>query len=786
LKYSVILFLLLCEFTFGQIPGYPKFAGTRNFPTVYTLSYTLSADANAADVTAQVINTGSLINETGSPTPTVLVSGILWGNAPPTINDGFSSKTTDGRIDGQPFTTTISQFPEEGTIYIVAYATTAAGTFYGKVLTISQDVVRSPYTSKIWMDRNVGATVLPQSATAPSSQDSASMGGLYQWGRKSDGHQIVLPRNSTLSNAIFYSGTNSVRQSNWAVVSDKFYTYTGGSPASDWLTVTRNTLWQGLNGENNPCPAGFRVPTVTEFTNETTNFTQTTNGAFTSFLRLPATGYRNYDGTQGSYIGYNQGRYWTSSINGTGSYYLLFTSTGISSSGTGTGRIMGYAVRCIKGEATSGGSAVISGFTEGSLTGNLIIDEPASGVTKTIIANVTTAGSYNISTLPINNNGVVFSGSGTFTSTGNNKSITLKATGTPNSQGSEGLWTYYSNTEPQFAFNVTIGGDPSTNGTAIVTGYTSISSQGELFPSEDPTLSNVTQTIRANVTKTGTYYLKTTTNNGTTFTANGTFTNTGNNDITLVATGTPISSGDYSFTTNTNPSVSFTRESLQISTRGKAVVSGYTKGQAILDQTPGIKQTINANVTTAGTYNITTNIINGSRFAGTGTFTNTGNNSVTLTLTPTPTNYNGVYTFSLNTTPSATFSITNNSSSGGTALITWDGVSQLGLTTAQTTENNRNIVRLTEASTYSPPFIQYIAVNVTQIGTYNIETFGNRTNEGNTLRLVGSGTFTTTGVQTIPLYYYGAAINYNGDPVGHYFYLPNESNFQLYIIRNSQ
>ena len=992
MKYSVILFLFLCEFTFGQIPGYPKFVGTRNFPTVYTLSYTLSADASSADVTAQVINTGSIINETGSPTPTTLVSGILWGNTPPSIDDLVSSKTTDGRTDGQPFTSTISQFPEEGTIYIIAYATTAAGTFYGKLLTIAQDVVRSPYTSKIWMDRNLGATALPQAQTAPSSSDSASMGWLYQWGRKSDGHQIVLPR----SGSIFYSGTNPTRQNNWAVVSDKFYTYSGGSPADNWLLATRNTLWQGLNGENNPCPAGFRVPTVTEFTNETTNFTQSMNGAFTSFLRLPPTGYRNYTGLQASYTGYNHGRYWTSSINGTGAYYLVFNHSPayIDMSGTSNGRIMGYAVRCIKGEATSGGSAVISGFTEGSLTGNLTIDEPASGVTKTMFANVTTAGSYSIKTLPFNNNGVIFSGSGTFTSTGNNKSITLTATGTPNSQGSEGLWTYYSNTEPQFAFNATIGGDPSTNGTAIVTDYTSISSQGELFPSEDPTLSNVTQTIRANVTKTGTYFLKTTTTNGTTFTANGTFTNTGNNDITLVATGTPISAGtytftlnttpannfnrqvytiepstngaaivsgytsisswgelftseapnatqtiranvtrtgsyflstitnngitfiangtftstgnnditlvatgtpisagtytftlnttpannfnrqvyllqdpstnskaivsgytsisssgaiyksvavsnvtqtiranvtktgtynlstntinglkfagegifyetgnnditltatgtassfgNYTFTTNTNPSVSFTRESGQISSGGAAVVSGYTNGQARLDQTPGIKQTINANVTTAGTYNITTNIISGSRFAGTGTFTSTGNNSVTLTLTPTPTSYNGVYTFNLNTTPTATFSITNNSSSGGSALITWNGVSQSGLTTAQTTENNRNIVRLTEASTYSPPFIQYIAVNVTQIGTYNIETISNRNAAGHTLRLVGSGTFTTTGVQTIPLYYYGIALNNNGNPLNHYFYLPNESNFQLYIIRNSQ
>ena len=883
--------MLLCEFTFGQIPGFPKFVGTRNFPTVYTVSYTLLGDASSADVTAQVINTGSIINETGSPTPTTLVSGLLWGNSPPFITDGVSRKTTDGRIDGQPFITTISQLPEEGVIYIVAYATTAVKTYYGKVLTISQDVVRSPYTNKLWMDRNVGATSLPQSATVPSSQDSTSMGGLYQWGRNSDGHQIVLPRSGTVTPFTFYSGTNATRQSDWAVVSDKFYTKSSDNFA-DWLLTSRNTLWQGLKGENNPCPTGFRVPTVTEFTNETNNFPQNMNGAFTSFLRLPATGYRDSDGKPGSYVGYNLGRYWTSSVNGTtGANYLLFTNVGILSSNTSNGRILGHAVRCIKGEATSGGSAVISGLSEGSSTGSLYIDQPASGVTKTMYANVTTAGSYKITTSIISNNGVVLSASGTFTSTGNNQPITFTATGTPIDQNAQGQWTYYTNTDPQFALNLPILREPSTNGVSIVSGYTSISSQGELFTSE----ASATQTIRANVTKIGTYYLSTITNNGINFVANGTFTTLGNNDITLVATGaaisagtytftinttpgisfnrvvylsqhpstnskaivsgytsisssgaiyntipvsevtqtiranvtktgdynistntingikfagtdyfyvtgdydvlltatgTPTSAGNYTFTTNTNPSVSFTREFGQKSSGGQAVVSGYTNGQSIIagTPTPGIKQTITANVTTPGTYNITTNSILGSRFVGSGTFTSTGNNqSVILTLTPTPTSYNGVYSFTLKTTPTVSFNITNNLSSGGSSLITWSGVSQSGLTTEQIAENNRVIVRQTEASTYSPPFMHYIVVNVTQIGTYNIETFGNRTPEGNTLRLVGSGTFTTTGVQTIPLYYYGSAINYNGNPVvGHYFYFPSEANPQTGYVKNSQ
>lgn len=788
----------MCEFTSGQIPGSSKFVGTRNFPTVYTVGYTLSEDARSADVTAQVIKTGSLIAETGSPSP-INVSGILWGETPPTIDD-FIGKTTDGRIDGQPFTINVL-LPEQGrTLYVIAYATTAAGTFYGKLLTISQtEAVQSPFTFRYWMDRNLGATALPQSTTSPSSQDSASMGGLYQWGRKSDGHEIVLPRTFVSgSTYTFYSGTNPTRQSNWAVVSNQFYT-NGSGTGTDWLTTSRNTLWQGLNGENNPCPTGFRVPTKNEFLNETNSFgIRTLDGAFTSFLRLPATGYRKSDGLSSNYVNYTNGRYWTSTIIGTTTAYVLSMTAGAGgdiTDGTPTGRINGHAVRCIKGEASSGGNAVISGFTEGSSTGTLKLDQPVSGVTKTMYANVTKAGSYSINTLvgsafgPLDN-GVVFSGQGTL-AVGNNQSITLTATGTPTSQNTEGNWQYRSNTDPFFNINTPIAGEPSTNGVAIVEGYTSINSSGGMTTSSP--VNNVTQTIRANVTKTGTYFLKTTTTNGVRFAASGTFASIGNNDVILTATGTPISSGIFSYTLNTTPNVTFNRECGNPSTGGGSVVTNYTIGsysEKMVAGVPvsGVTQTIIANVTTPGTYNISTFTNQGVTFAGSGTFTNTGNQNIILTATGTPTNYDGTYTFSLSTTPSATFSITHNGSSGGTALITWDNVAQTSLTTAQTTENNRNIVIETEASTYSPPFVQYMVVNVTRIGTYNINTIGNRTGEGHTLRLVGSGTFTSTGVQTIQLYYYGKALNNNGgNPLPHYFYVPRENYIPvLFRVRNSQ
>jgi hypothetical protein len=103
-------------------------------------------------------------------------------------------------------------------------------------------------------------------------------------------------------------------------------------------------------------------------------------------------------------------------------------------------------------------------------------------------------------------------------------------------------------------------GDPSSNGTGIVSAYScSTASAGNMTTGF--AVSGVTQTITATVTTVGTYSISTTAN-GVTFAGSGTFAGTGAQTIVLTATGTPTVAGSNSFTLNTTPNCSFSRISL--------------------------------------------------------------------------------------------------------------------------------------------------------------------------------------------------------------------------------
>jgi len=177
-----------------------------------------------------------------------------------------------------------------------------------------------------WLDRNLGS---PQVATA--SNDSDAYGYYYQWGRLSDGHQIDT------------SGTTTTLSTTDIPGHGDFIT----PPANpyDWRDPGNNELWQGVSGINNPCPSGFRLPTKTEWDAYITAaniIDQET--AYTSNLKITATGRRQYDGVfdrRGS-----RGYYWSSDILGGENSWYLNVAAVVETSYWYRG--YGNTVRCIR------------------------------------------------------------------------------------------------------------------------------------------------------------------------------------------------------------------------------------------------------------------------------------------------------------------------------------------------------------------------------------------------------------------------------------------------------
>ena len=178
--------------------------------------------------------------------------------------------------------------------------------------------------------------------------------------------------------------------------------------------------------------------------------------------------------------------------------------------------------------------------------------------------------------------------------------------------------------------------------------------------------------------------------------------------------------------------------SIYQSSNGSAVVSAYscsteTSGTLTAGTlVSGVSQTITANVTEVGTYNISTTA-NGVTFAGAGTFASTGDQDIVLTATGTPIAAESSL-FTLNTTPNCDFSRTSvfDLSTNGTAVVSAYSCSTASAGTLT-------------AGTVASGVTQTITATVITVGSYNISTTANG------VTFYRSGTFTATGDQAVDL-----------------------------------
>ena len=295
------------------------------------------------------VGTAYSINEIDFPTPVTVpgaptIGTVTAGNAQATVT--FTPPASDGGspITGYTVTSspggitrtgTSSPINVTGLTNLVAYtftviATNIKGNSPSSAASdpVIPGTVTNPATGKIWMDRNLGA-----SRPAESSTDAEAYGDLYQWGRGTDGHQV---RTSDITTIL--TSSDSPGHGNFIVGTASLY---------DWRSPQNTSLWQGVSGINNPCPAGYRLPTVAEWQVELASWTTgNTSGAFASPLKLPAAGHRLYNsGLLSVDIGYI-GDYWSSTVDGTDSQSLYFFSS--AASVYKIYRAMGHSVRCIK------------------------------------------------------------------------------------------------------------------------------------------------------------------------------------------------------------------------------------------------------------------------------------------------------------------------------------------------------------------------------------------------------------------------------------------------------
>jgi uncharacterized protein (TIGR02145 family) len=348
--------------------------------------------------------------------------------------DDFKNEKTDKAVGLQIYNTTTRCVETwNGTKWIQK-----CGHYGPRPLTgqLAISITGSEITYRDFMAYNLGAQeisikeqlmhVSPTTNAIPGTDEEKDAytkvyGSLYQWGRKSDGHENVwIAAATTPTTGVPAAGIDEYGQVKSGVAGyGQFVKNTAAK--YDWIAndapVSGNYQsfpgrWDGGNNTsyapptepfpsskvkephgNDPCPAGFRVPSKVEWasivnisnlanginkwvwvakgatfvvgvdleggTVQTSGYliypaAEASSGAATSHyetpaLFLPAAGYRS--GSVGSLgIGGSDGYYWSSTAYSSASfaygYYLLFDSDGVVPT-IGNLRASGYSVRCV-------------------------------------------------------------------------------------------------------------------------------------------------------------------------------------------------------------------------------------------------------------------------------------------------------------------------------------------------------------------------------------------------------------------------------------------------------
>ncbi len=254
--------------------------------------------------------------------------GVLMGSFSYMYNSSGASSTFDLRI--------VAGIPDR--MFGVADNNGATNTHYFLYMPVVGE------DGNIWLNNNLGADysnltkgVFKHTSQASAGNDFHAYGSLFQWGRKPDGHELVTALtiiSATLTPVVSGLSDNPTSASLIQVTASPY----------DWRATPSDNLWNGEVAVNNPCPAGYRLPTDPEISNYISKASITSAAtAANSILKISLAGRRW--GQNGS--GFDFGTdftLWTSTPSnpGASAYNLSIHRT------AAYDRANAYTVRCIK------------------------------------------------------------------------------------------------------------------------------------------------------------------------------------------------------------------------------------------------------------------------------------------------------------------------------------------------------------------------------------------------------------------------------------------------------